>query len=87
LSSESLLPSEFKSKVLELLRSNGVNVILGKRVTDGTSDNNPSLVTLSDGTSLSVDVVIKTISSAKPATSFLPKSVLDERGFVMVTDT
>lgn len=49
MSSESLLPSEYKNKVLEPLRSNGVNVILGKHIVDGTNDDNPSRVTLETG--------------------------------------
>ncbi|KAF4634396.1 hypothetical protein G7Y89_g3697 [Cudoniella acicularis] len=88
LSSEAL-PSEFKSKVLEVLTSTGVKVILGKRMVgirelaDETAGNIQQL-DLSDGTKISADVVIQTTSTATPSTSFLPKEVLDENNFVKI---
>ncbi|KAK5080228.1 hypothetical protein LTR05_008741 [Lithohypha guttulata] len=92
LSSEPL-SSEFQQTVLDLLRQQGVSVVLGHRVIKSVEtitnkhQNGISNIHLDDGTALSADMVINANKGAKPATEFLPEDVLDENGFVKVAST
>ncbi|KAL4776970.1 hypothetical protein BDW60DRAFT_175174 [Aspergillus nidulans var. acristatus] len=89
LSSEPL-PAEFASKALEVLRENGVNVILGARVTSITEKDSAQhqTLTLSTNKTLTASHVINAVSRYTPtAPSFLPASVCDEHGYIRITPT
>jgi NADH dehydrogenase FAD-containing subunit len=92
LSSESL-PSDFKSKVLQLLHEGGVDVVFGNRVVDikqeATIEQEKEIsgVCLSGGTVIPADTVIYATSSATPATEFLPSEALGKNGSIPILQT
>lgn len=83
------LPSEFKEKALELLRAEGVNVILGQRASRSptSSDISPGQdkVLLASGTLLPADVVFDAAAHCSPNTDWADKSSLTSSGLVDVT--
>lgn len=89
LSSEPL-PDDFKDETLRLLRSVGVEVLTGKRVSrisEPDAADGRITVILSDGENVSTSFVIHAISRAMPTSGYLPDTVLDEEGHVKVQST
>lgn len=87
LSSEPL-PEDFKQKALELLRQAGVEVLLGKRVTnDEKMSNGVVKIVLSSGEEIFAGKVIYSTSKHSPRTEFLPQDVLDKDGYVKISPT
>lgn len=84
LSSEPL-PDEFKDRALAVLKEGGVEVIMGRRVTETTAvDADHFKLTLSDGTQIVAGQVVNAISRSVPTSSFLPSAILDSTGHVKV---
>ncbi|KAL0254449.1 hypothetical protein SLS55_009924 [Diplodia seriata] len=85
LSSEPL-PDDFKDRALAVLREAGVETILGRRVLDTVPVDGASHVklSLSDGSTLIAGQVVNAISKSIPTSSFLPKDILDDEGYVKV---
>ena len=85
------LPDDFKDQTVTLLEDSGVKVILGQRVISNepaeiAEDGSPSYtLTLSNGTTMKAGHVIFAISHQTPITSYFPKEVLDEEGYVHVS--
>jgi len=90
LSSEPL-PDEFKERTLAVLKKTGVEVILNDRVTNTTplesADGPLFKLTLGDGTTRVTSCVIWALSKSVPTSTYLPKSVCDEDGYVKITPT
>ena len=82
--------SECKEVALHALREAGVEVILNQRVMDVTADDQKKalarIVTLQDGTTIPASQIITAISKSVPATSYLPRSVLNDDGLVRIDD-
>jgi thioredoxin reductase len=88
LSSEPL-PDDFAERALSLLQEAGVEVILGQRVIDTTAvdtepENRVWNLTLSDGRQLKTGYVLSAISQSVPTSTYLPKEVLNEEGYIKV---
>ncbi|OJD31296.1 apoptosis inducing factor [Diplodia corticola] len=86
LSSEPL-PDDFRDRALAVLREAGVETVLGRRVLDTAPvDGGAShfKLTLSDGSSLIAGQVVNAISKSVPTSSFLPKAILDDEGYVKI---
>ncbi|KAJ5998147.1 hypothetical protein N7499_005474 [Penicillium canescens] len=88
LSSEPL-PDDFAERALSLLQEAGVEVILGQRVIDTTAvdtepENRVWSLTLSDGRQLKTGYVVSAISQSIPTSTYLPKEVLNEEGYIKV---
>ncbi|KAL4869184.1 hypothetical protein BDV12DRAFT_208730 [Aspergillus spectabilis] len=90
LSSEPL-PAEMATKTLEILQSQGINTVLGARVTaitQASSSDKEYKLTLSTSETLTASHVINAVSRFTPtAPSFLPSSVCDEEGYIRVQPT
>lgn len=89
LSSEPL-PKELKSRTLELVHAAGVDTLLSHRL-DATDEaavddlGNPCVrLCFTNGHTLLADHVVMAISRSIPSTSFLPKTVLDDQGYVRI---
>ncbi|CAK7204525.1 hypothetical protein SEUCBS139899_007283 [Sporothrix eucalyptigena] len=85
LSSEPL-PDELAEKTLEILRENGVEVLLEHRLQD-TRDiegTNAKEVTFTNGHTLRVNAVVVAISNNTPSTSFLPAEALNDEGYIKI---
>ena len=66
----------------EFLQGMGVKVEHNLKLTDSTDlDNGTTKVTLNDGSVRTVDILINAVGR-KPASSYLPSSLLDDRGLV-----
>lgn len=78
------LPEEFKKKTLNLLRDEGVRVILGHRCTVDNLADGSFYVIFSDGNRVHAGMVIMATSGSNPATEFLPRSALNGNGSVNV---
>lgn len=92
LSSEPL-PAEFSSKALDIIRSSGINTIMGARVNsttktqDGSGDDEYTL-TLSTGETLTASHVINAVSRFTPtAPNYLPEGICDEEGYIRIKPT
>ncbi|KAL4884509.1 hypothetical protein BJY04DRAFT_9290 [Aspergillus karnatakaensis] len=99
LSSEPL-PAEMADRTLEILKSQGINTVLGARVTaitpstststSITSEKQPDsekeyTLTLSNSSTLTASHVINAVSRFTPtAPSFLPASILDSDGYIRI---
>ena len=83
LSSEPL-PDSFKEAMLPLVRDQGVEVITGSRVISQTPSEDSNILGLSNGSTIEASVVINAISNAIPTTTYLPKDVLNDEGFVKI---
>lgn len=88
LSSESL-PDEVKDRALSLLHEVGVETIMGTRVTniEETKGSPSSVLSLSDGRQITTSMVINAISHFVPTSSYLPASILDDKGYVKIKPT
>lgn len=83
------LPDDFKDATLAVLRDSGVEVLMGKRVnniSEAEADGRIAL-TLSDGSAIAASHVINAISRSTLTTGYLPSSVLDEEGYVVIKPT
>jgi thioredoxin reductase len=88
LSSEPL-PDEVKDRSLELLRDAGVDVLMGHRLdrTEEVTDeagNRCLRVHFTNGHSMLADQVSLAVSRSVPSTTFLPRHVLDDEGYVKI---
>lgn len=88
LSSEPL-PDDFKDKVAQVVKEQGVELILGHRVTKQETvelgdGNTHYKLTMSDGSEIQTGHVIWALSQSVPTTSFLPQNTLNEDGFVKI---
>lgn len=81
------LPDEFKAKALEVTREEGVEVILGQRVTEEEACSAGRIVRLSNGEDISCDKVIYTAVQQGANTSFMPSDALDDKGCVRARET
>ncbi|KAL1627092.1 hypothetical protein SLS54_002631 [Diplodia seriata] len=75
-----------EDRALAVLREAGVETILGRRVLDTVPVDGASHVklSLSDGSTLIAGQVVNAISKSVPTSSFLPKDILDDEGYVKV---
>lgn len=82
------LPDEVKDRSLELVHEAGVEVLMSHRVdrTEEFIDNGHKAykVYFTNGHTLVADSVIMAISRSVPSTTFLPKEVLNEEGYVKI---
>ncbi|KAK2603695.1 hypothetical protein QQS21_004169 [Conoideocrella luteorostrata] len=90
LSSEPL-PDQFKNQVLATLQGTGVDVIMSTPVLDvytaTTNAEERQILKLSNSVQLEASYVIKATSKPVPSTSFLPREVLNDEGYVPVAPT
>ncbi|KAJ5679475.1 hypothetical protein N7462_007719 [Penicillium macrosclerotiorum] len=82
--SKEALPREFKSRVLELLQLQGVDILLGERATVTTAEDKGLLVKLNSGSCMSVGFVIWAALKRSPSTQFLPRSLLNDDGSIKI---
>lgn len=82
------LPDEVKDRSLELVHEAGVDVLMSHRVdkTEEFVDNGHKAykVYFTNGHTLVADSVIMAISRSVPSTTFLPREVLNEQGYVKI---
>ncbi|KAJ5108241.1 hypothetical protein N7456_004916 [Penicillium angulare] len=78
------LPEEFKLRTLQLLRQQGVNVILNQRADVEELPDGTHHVKFNDGDRLHTSMVIMAMASSTPSSQFLPSSVLDSTGSIKV---
>lgn len=89
MSSESL-PDEMKDCVLSALHDEGVETVLGSRVSrtsqtsEETGSPSSSTITLADGRQIETGHVIDAISRSSPTSYYLPGNVLDKEGYVKI---
>lgn len=86
------LPDDFKSRVCEVLREAGVEVILGQRVIDhkaveASDERRTWHLTLADGTQLNAGHIMSAISKCVPTSTYLPQSALDQEGYIKIHPT
>lgn len=82
------LSDEFKGIALKLLQEQGVDVRLNTRVlSESQTGSSSTTLELSSDEKLTCDKVIYTAVQQGANTSFLPKTALDEQGYVKVRDT
>jgi NADH dehydrogenase FAD-containing subunit len=75
-----------RAKAKKLLADAKVEVLTNVRVNDSSESGSSTTVTLSDGTSRTVDLYIDARGSYKVNSEFLPKSWLDKSGRVLTGD-
>ena len=88
LSSEGL-PDETRDRALELLKEAGVECLMGHRLASSdkveTADGAPRYeVKFTNGKTIVASQVIMAISKSTPTTAYLPKSTLNEEGYVKI---
>lgn len=84
LSSEPL-PDNLAEKTLEILKENGVEVLLDHRLQETReTDSGAKEVIFTNGHTLRVNAVVVAISKSKPSTSFLPAEALNEEGYIKI---
>ncbi|EPE08259.1 pyridine nucleotide-disulfide oxidoreductase [Ophiostoma piceae UAMH 11346] len=86
LSSEPL-PDVLAEKTLEILKENGVEVLLSHRLQETKEvegDPNTKIVSFTNGDSLRVNAVVVAISKSEPSTSFLPVEAINDEGYVKI---
>lgn len=77
-----VLRPSLADKAVKMLERVGVDVVFNKRVTKvNEGEGGKSIVHLDDGRTLSTDVYIPA-TGCTPNTSFLPKSILNDKGYV-----
>lgn len=83
------LPDEFKERVLNEIKNNGVEVILEERVLSETAESDGSLkrLKLSHGEDLVAGHTIWATSRHTPRTDTLPAEAVNQEGFVKVLPT
>ncbi|KAH8589395.1 hypothetical protein B0O99DRAFT_692625 [Bisporella sp. PMI_857] len=86
LSSEPL-PSSFKAQTLATLQETGVEVILNDRVVEQREVEGEYELTLKDGKTFKTGHVIWAISKQVPTSTYLSDEVLNEEGYVKVSNT
>ena len=83
LSSEPL-PDEVAEKTLELLKEEGVDVLLEHRMQETREVEGAKEVVFTNGHTLRVNAVVVGISQSKPSTDFLPAAAVNEEGYVKI---
>lgn len=88
LSSEGL-PDETKDRALELLKAEGVEVLMSHRVarSDKTVNDDGSVrfdIEFTNGHKMIASEVIMAISKSVPTTTYLPQAALNEEGYVKI---
>ena len=86
LSSEQV-PDEMKHCVLTALHGEGVETVLGSRVSricQASDEDGYSTITLSDGRQIEAGHVIDAISRSCPTSHYLPSDTLDKEGYVKI---
>ncbi|OJJ70354.1 hypothetical protein ASPBRDRAFT_31256 [Aspergillus brasiliensis CBS 101740] len=78
------LPERFKSRVLEMLREQGVKVILGERPGVIMLPDNTYRIELNHEAHIFADRVLWAISQGVHSTGFLPDSILNEDGTIKI---
>ncbi|KAH8674207.1 hypothetical protein BX600DRAFT_509393 [Xylariales sp. PMI_506] len=78
------LPDAFKDRSLRAVQEAGVDVLLEHRLSTQTPVEAGYEVEFTNGEKLIAGVVIMAISKSVPTSSYLPKEVLDESGYVNV---
>ncbi|PYH91605.1 apoptosis inducing factor [Aspergillus ellipticus CBS 707.79] len=83
------LPVEFQDRVVSVIREAGVKLILGQRVVGTTTIETEGgrriwHLTLADGRSIYAGHVMNAVSKSIPTSSYLPKEVLNEEGYVNI---
>lgn len=80
------LPDEFKDKALDLMREEGVHVLLNQRATVHVSeDGKMKRVQLTNGSVIEAGAVINATAKSPPNTTALPSEALNEDGCVKIT--
>jgi apoptosis-inducing factor 2 len=82
------LPSDFKERALIILGEEGVDVTLNQRAIVETTENaeeTVSTITLSNGEKITANHIIWATSKNVPNTNCIPQEILDDNGFVKVT--
>ncbi|KAJ5758782.1 hypothetical protein N7520_005938 [Penicillium odoratum] len=74
------LPEEFKTRTLELLREQGIEVILNQRAHVEELPDGTSYVKFNDGNCLHTAMVITAMASHNPSSEFLPPAILGNGG-------
>ncbi|ERT03036.1 apoptosis-inducing factor (AIF)-like mitochondrion-associated inducer of death 1 [Sporothrix schenckii 1099-18] len=84
LSSEPL-PDNLAEKTLDILKENGVGVVLEHRLQETRElDGGVKEVVFTNGHTLRVNAVVFAISKSQPSTSFLPAAALNEEGYIKI---
>ncbi|KAJ5209772.1 hypothetical protein N7449_004151 [Penicillium cf. viridicatum] len=78
------LPKEFKLRTLQLLRQQGVSVILNQRADIEELPDGTYYVKFNDGNRLHTAMVIMAMASSTPASRFLPSWALSNTGTINV---
>jgi len=78
------LPDDFKDRALEVLREEGVEVLLNERP---SVDLDAKELVFADGREVNPGFVLMAASKCIPGTMYLPDSALDEEGYVRVSAT
>ena len=79
------LPDEFKERSAVELSNAGVNLILGRRVLESTTNGSTTELKLDNGESIRAGKVIYAISKSIPSTDYMPPTTLNDEGYVKVT--
>lgn len=84
------LPDHVAEKTLEILKTNGVEVLLNHRLqetreleSDGEGPNVKEVV-FTNGHTMRVNAVVVAISQSKPSTDFLPVEAVNDEGYVKI---
>lgn len=83
LSSEGL-PDDVKDIALELLRESGVEVLMSTRVATSTKVGDRYEVEFTNGSKMTASEVVMAISKSVPTSGYLPKTAVDEEGFIKI---
>lgn len=80
------LPDEFKDRALQVIKEEGVEVVLGQRATvHEVEDADTKRVELANGTIIEAGAFIDATAHCPPNTQFLPNDTLDAAKYVKVT--
>lgn len=82
------LPDEFKHRVAQVMKEEGVDLVLGQRATvHAVPGDKVKKVKLTDDTTIQAETVIDATARSPPNSTFLPGNALDTEGFVKITPT
>lgn len=81
------LPDEFKEQSAIELSKTGVNLVLGRRVLESTTNGSTTELKLDNGESILAGKVIYAISKSIPSTGYMPPATLNDQGYVKVTSS
>jgi hypothetical protein len=80
------LTDEFKAQTAEVLREEGVEIILNQRPNLETDEEGNQILRFKDGTETRPGFVFNATSKWVPVTTFLPAEALDKEGYVKIQD-